>query len=133
MGPGPALSWIYDVVRGTVIFDSARDVVKFVKALLTEEDLTIIKLKNRSAFPLYECGYRDLLLNISVTLPDQTQHICELQIHFRALKNTSIKYKSHETYSFFRHLFRGNYAEVSKRMKALIELDRALGGQLRLE
>ena len=42
-------------------------------------------MKNRSAKALFQ-GYRDFLLNLAVTLPDGTVHVCELQVHYRRIK-----------------------------------------------
>jgi len=85
--PGPGIAWIYDAVRATVVFDDADQVADFIGAMLDSkvEGVKIIKLKNRSAKALFQ-GYRDFLLNLAVTLPDGTMHVCELQVHFRRIK-----------------------------------------------
>ena len=59
-------------------------------------------MKNRSAKALFQ-GYRDFLLNLAVTLPDGTVHVCELQVHLDAffkIKNG----EGHKLYELVRTL-----------------------------
>ena len=90
----------------------------------------MVKLKNRSTKALFQ-GYRDFLLNLQLTLPDGTKHVCELQVHFRKIKLLGIELKSHETYEFFRSFFMGNMKAVADRLGLLFRIDRKLGGKLR--
>ena len=107
--PGPALSWLFDVVRGRVVCDSEDEICRLVTALLEQEkeegaDLEVVRLKNRFVCPVAG-GYRDLLLSLRVHVGDVEEeeedagmdeidgavsrgiyHTCELQIQLMSVE-----------------------------------------------
>ena len=119
--PGPGIAWIYDAVRATAVMDDANQVADLIEALLKVDGVKIIKLKNRSAKPLFQ-GYRDFLLNLAFTLKDGTVHVCELQVHYRKIKLLGVELKSHETYEFFRSYFTGNMGAAAKMLHAVYKI-----------
>ena len=107
--PGPALSWLFDVVRGRVVCDSEDEICRLVTALLEQEkeegaDLEVVRLKNRFVCPVAG-GYRDLLLSLRIHFGDVEEeeedagmdeidgavsrgiyHTCELQIQLMSVE-----------------------------------------------
>lgn len=67
--PGPAISWLFDIVRGAIICDTMDDVLKIVLHLqqLNLDDLKVIRLKNRFRSPT-PGGFRDINVNLQVTV-----------------------------------------------------------------
>lgn len=45
--PGPGISWLYDIVRGSVEFNSAEEIEIFIRRLHEEKGIHIVKAKNR--------------------------------------------------------------------------------------
>jgi ppGpp synthetase/RelA/SpoT-type nucleotidyltranferase len=78
--PGPGLSWLYDIVRGSVEFGSAFQVVQFVDLLQKDKSIHIIKAKNRFQQPTLT-GYRDL--NIQVQIEMQQGFKCWILISIK--------------------------------------------------
>lgn len=74
------VSRLVDIVRGSCIFDSVKDLVAFHDALMHNKNIRIARLKSRFAPPLFN-GYRDFLVNFSVVMPSGETFICELQLH----------------------------------------------------
>ena len=116
--PGPAVSWLFDIVRGKVVCASGSEVVSLIDALKSNASVEVARIKNRCASPLFN-GYRDLLVNIRI---DRT-HICELQVHLDAIIGATKSLDSHVTYEYFRSYFRGNSAAVKQRLGTLLALD----------
>ena len=132
--PGAPISWVSDVVRGSVVCDDQDQIVRFLHVLNSKKNngVTIVKLSNRFRFPT-PAGFRDVNVKIriepSVVAPalgseiaDAVAHICEIQIHLKQLADFSKEKASHETYKFFRHFFRGNWKEVAEQSRALQSL-----------
>ena len=136
----PATSWLFDVVRGSVICATEDEIVGLYAALDEDPRVDIVRTKNRFnppcfngfVFLLSNCArfrprrrYRDILMNVAVRVQGDSGeivHLCELQIHHAAIKESEPMHKSHVTYEFFRDFFLGNADAVEQRLKMLCAL-----------
>ncbi|KAJ1445235.1 hypothetical protein M885DRAFT_550592 [Pelagophyceae sp. CCMP2097] len=129
-----SLSWVDDIVRGTVICDSEEELVAFHALIVGSPGVDVVKLSNRFARPT-AAGIRDINIKFrldphaaagaalrGVIPADAAQHVCEIQLHLRRLSEFSKSRCSHRFYEFFRQFFRGNWAEVSVQAQALHSL-----------
>jgi hypothetical protein len=82
--PGPCISWLFDIVRGSIKFSTCEQVAKFVELIQEDPSIHIVKAKNRFATPTLT-GYRDLNLCIQIDTHQGLKHICEIQIHHTAI------------------------------------------------
>ena len=99
----PFVSWLFDVVRGSGVCESEAGIVSLYEALEANPDVDIVRVKNRFNPPLFN-GYRDILMNVAVKV-GSVSHLCELQIHLKAIKDSEPMHKSHLTYEFFARSF----------------------------
>ena len=141
---GPALSWLSDIVRSSLVCENEDEVLRIVKYLMDLEAkeargevnlanprFKLVRLKNRFEKPT-PSGFRDFNMNLVLVLPavdsdgeeghPVLEHVCELQVHLRELKDFGNKIGSHAVYEFFRKYFKGNTASVEKRMQVLERL-----------
>ncbi|CAJ1957636.1 unnamed protein product [Cylindrotheca closterium] len=117
--PGPAVSWLYDIVRGSVLFSSADCLLTCVRLIKEDESIHIVKSKNRFANPTLT-GYRDWNLQIKIEEPEEEfEHVCELQLHHESIKELSISSHSHHYYEFFRKYFAGATDTLTDRLEDL--------------
>ena len=116
----PFVSWLFDIVRGQVVCESEAGIVSLYEALEANPDVNIVRVKNRFSPPLFN-GYRDILMNVAVKV-GSVSHLCELQIHLKAIKDSEPMHKSHLTYEFFRAFFLGNADAVEERLNLLMAL-----------
>jgi tetratricopeptide (TPR) repeat protein len=110
--PEPAISWLYDIVRVSINFTTAEQVLKFIDLLQKDETVHIVKAKNRFKNPSFT-GYRDLLVFIQIGTPF-FKHICEIQIHHRVMKCLENDVNGHEYYETFRSFFSGPRDELEE-------------------
>ena len=133
--PSP-LSWLSDVVRGTIVCENASDAVAAYEALRATPGVQIVKLSNRYARPT-PAGFRDL--NVKFRLDpraaagnalggslsaDAVDHVCECQVRIAGLDAFAAARDSHRFYEFFRHYFRGDWTQVEQQaatMRGLLE------------
>ncbi|KAL3934974.1 MAG: hypothetical protein SGBAC_009415 [Bacillariaceae sp.] len=100
--PGPPESWLYDIVRGSILFDTADQMIELLVRIREDETIEIIKSKNRFCNPTLS-GYRDWNLKLEISTNDgNIKHICELQLHLEAIKEADERLGSHSHYEFFR-------------------------------
>jgi tetratricopeptide (TPR) repeat protein len=116
----PCYSWLFDVVRGSVLCETEADIVSLYEALEANPDIEIARVKNRFDPPLFN-GYRDILMNVAVKVKN-VSHLCELQIHLKAIKDSEALHRSHTVYEFFRSFFVGNDEAYERRLKLLTAL-----------
>jgi len=116
----PFVSWLFDVVRGSVLCETEDAIVHLFRAIEADPNIEIIRVKNRFNPPLFN-GYRDILMNVAVKV-GSVSHLCELQIHLKAIKDSEPMHKSHLTYEFFRSYFLGNAKAVEERLNLLMAL-----------
>lgn len=139
--PGPSISWVYDVLRGKVVCNSLMEmcaVAKAVKDVVTEAGGSVLRVKNRCLSPTF-IGYRDILINLAVAVPmppDASgagpaggatfRHVCELQVHHRAVH---VKHTSLESEMVYNHLweyFARSPPGQHERSRALVALAAAV-------
>ena len=115
----PCYSWLFDIVRGSVYCDHEDELVALWKKIEADPRIEeIVRTKNRFNPPLFN-GYRDIMMNVAVDVDTPTgtvSHLCELQIHLTAIKNSEPMHKSHAVYEFFRSFFLGNAEAVEQRL-----------------
>mmetsp|Transcript_14125 Transcript_14125/g.34232 ORF Transcript_14125/g.34232 Transcript_14125/m.34232 type:complete len:361 (+) Transcript_14125:100-1182(+) len=94
--PGPPVSWLYDIVRGSVLFGNGSHLLYFLQLLCSDSSIEIVKSKNRFQNPTLS-GYRDWNLHIRISITDDDddgeddiQHICELQLHHKIIKEADM-------------------------------------------
>jgi tetratricopeptide (TPR) repeat protein len=77
---GPALSWLYDIVRGSILFSSAEQMMKCIELLQQDPSVHVVNIYNKFK-NLSLNGYRLLNLHIKIDTQQGFEHICEIQIH----------------------------------------------------
>lgn len=113
---GPAVGWVFDIVRGTLSCGSIESIKAVVALLIKDKRITItIKFKNRFKNPTPN-GFCDMLLQV-VFAENGLVHTCEIQVHLRPITEYAVKHKSHESYDYFRVLFQGSMNTVAARLK----------------
>ncbi len=99
---GPPESWLYDICRAGIVCNTVKQVSEISKWLTSNS--TVIKAKNRFADPVFN-GYRDLLYHISVPYGDGRSHICEVQVHLKAIYDLNVQCGTIKHYEYFRKSF----------------------------
>eukprot|EP00934_Nitzschia_sp_Nitz4_P003115 Nitzschia sp. Nitz4//scaffold12_size214221//99109//104274//NITZ4_001502-RA/size214221-processed-gene-0.158-mRNA-1//-1//CDS//3329535026//3105//frame0 len=102
--PGPPESWLFDIVRGSVVCKSYKQMNDVNKWL--GNNCQIVLSKNRFREPAFN-GYRDLLFHISVTFGDNLFHVCEIQVHQKDIKALDDQFGMPKHYEYFRSSFAG--------------------------
>lgn len=124
-GDGPAIGWVFDIVRGKFLCIAGASLEKVVRLL--EKDPRIkctLKFKNRFKNPTAN-GYGDYLLQV-VFQTGTFVHVCEIQVHLRAVSEYADSHGSHESYEYFRVFFAGSMNTVEAR---LAEMQLIVGDQ----
>mmetsp|Transcript_20466 Transcript_20466/g.50163 ORF Transcript_20466/g.50163 Transcript_20466/m.50163 type:complete len:605 (+) Transcript_20466:98-1912(+) len=121
---GPAISWLYDMVRGSIKFTSANQIEKCLEILQKksyDDTIRIVKAKNRFRNPTLT-GYRDLNICIQIVVNNDSsmmKHICEVQIHHKEIKQLDEELHSHQYYEYFRSYFAGGNDSLKDRLEDL--------------
>ena len=79
-----------DLSRFTLKTNTFGQIYEAYQALSKEEWVKIVQVKNKYQIPNF-MGYRDINMNLSITLSDGSKHLCELQMHLEQVlhvKNT---------------------------------------------
>ena len=122
---GPGVAWLYDIVRGMVECDSQEEVCAVIAALHTlslsssSPRVQVVRLKNRFKSPT-PSGFRDVNLNLRVEIGGAGSgvfHVCELQVHLKAIYEFDKAHKSHYHYEYFRKYFRGSNEAIKARLE----------------
>ena len=119
--PGPGVSWLYDIVRGSIKFSSEQQIVKCLELMQENPAIDIVKAKNRFAKPTLT-GYRDINMYIQIDVVDKVysfKHICEIQVHHKDIKSFSKQLHSHHYYEDFRKFFAGATDSLKDRLEDL--------------
>lgn len=108
--------------QASVKFSTCAKVTKFLE-LVKNQGLPIVKAKNRFAKPILT-GYRDLNICIRIDvvtnhLDQEFYHICELQIHHKAIQHLDKSLQSHDYYEYFRSYFAGATGSLEDRLEDL--------------
>lgn len=102
--PGPAVSWVTDIARASIVFRSSDQIIKCLKILQTDPAIHIVNVKNRFLRPTLT-GYRDVLVHFQIDTGIGFQHICELQLHHTAMNDLGSRLNSFQYYEYFRPFF----------------------------
>jgi len=113
--PAPA-SWLYDIVRASIVFASSQQLLQFVETLL--QDFTILQSKNRFQRPSFT-GYRDWCLHLQIDTGLGFQHVCELQLHYQPILQLSKELGTYAHYQQFRFYFANADFEIENRVSDL--------------
>ncbi|CAJ1949233.1 unnamed protein product [Cylindrotheca closterium] len=116
--PGPGIAWLYDVLRCSILFQSADQVLKCIDILEQDETFHIVKVQNRFQIPALT-GYRDLNFHIQLDGGGGFQHICEIQVHHRAIQCLDYTLMTHNYYEYFRSYFSGATGSLEERLNDL--------------
>lgn len=131
--PGPAVSWLFDIVRGSLECDTEDQICSVLESLFVNPDprLQVIRLKNRFINPT-PGGFRDVNMNIRIRIDGDNgaagttsipvYHVCELQVHHQAVKGLAKELAAHDVYSFFRTYFRGSLSAVDARLRLMEQI-----------
>ncbi|CAJ1968958.1 unnamed protein product [Cylindrotheca closterium] len=116
--PATAVSWLYDVVRGSIQFSTIEQIEQFIQQIQEDSSITIVKAKNRFKRPSLT-GYRDFNLHIHIETDRGFKHVCELQIHLQDMKALENTLESHKYYEYFRSYFAGATDSLKERLDDL--------------
>ena len=103
-------SEIFDVVRGTLIYDTLGDsnggLMRGVCAVVSSNKFQVVRMKDRFTNPTSAC-WRDVLLNGRMILNTGTiiPHVVEVQFHQRDLREERLNVGGHFIYERHRALF----------------------------
>jgi len=133
--PGPAESWIYDILRSTVICKTMKQVESVNKFL--SKKAHIVQVKNRFRRPAYS-GYRDIIYHVLLDWPykEGVKFIAEIQVHHKDVLNLEKMFGLQNHYKFFRPVFSGPMRSTVETLRdlALIhkseKIDDALMGKI---
>eukprot|EP00934_Nitzschia_sp_Nitz4_P005456 Nitzschia sp. Nitz4//scaffold131_size63436//19464//21530//NITZ4_006270-RA/size63436-processed-gene-0.115-mRNA-1//-1//CDS//3329535253//5446//frame0 len=116
--PGPPESWLYDILRASVICKTRKQVAQVNKFL--NKKAHIVKVKNRFANPAYS-GYRDILYHIKLDwqYKENVSFIAEIQVHHKDVLNLEKMFGLQNHYRYFRSCFAGPNREVSETLADL--------------
>ena len=109
--PGPACSWLYDVVRASVLCDTPHALELALRNLERQPGLCIVTFDNRFRNPT-PAGFRDI--NVAVRL--RCGVVCEVQHHLRVVKEFDEANDSHSHFEYFRTYFAGSMQAVESRL-----------------
>ncbi|CAJ1961307.1 unnamed protein product [Cylindrotheca closterium] len=116
--PGPGISWLFDIVRGSIEFTSAAQVRACLEVIQNDDSIHIVKAKNRFQEPTLS-GYRDLNIQVRIDTQQGFFHICEVQLHHQAILFLDKQLKSHSYYEYFRKYFAGSIGSLQSRLEDL--------------
>ncbi|KAL3941946.1 MAG: hypothetical protein SGBAC_003774 [Bacillariaceae sp.] len=119
--PGPGVSWLFDIVRGSIKFSSEQQIAKCLELMQADPAIHIVKAKNRFAKPTLT-GYRDINMCIQIDVVDgeySFKHTCEIQIHHKDIKSLTKSLHSHDFYEYFRKYFAGATESLKDRLEDL--------------
>ena len=112
---GPGISWLFDIVRGSIFCDSPEQIVEVVNAIHSlAPAIQVVRLKNRFQEPT-PSGFRDVNMNLRIEVAPGVFHTCELQVHHYKIFAFSKLNHSHDDYEFFRVYFAGSSESVKMR------------------
>ncbi len=137
--PGPAIVYLNDIVRASIICITEDQIAGLLKAIYTTPNLSVISVKNRFKT---QCpnGYRDILVTAYVNFVVENNDddddakindniygfICELQIHHYDMYYASLENKTYQYYKYFRTFFGTsgrNPKQLSLKLKVLKKMD----------
>lgn len=118
-GNGPAIGWVYDIVRGSFICNRAGTIKSVIERIVKDERVNVVlkfknKFKNRAA-----SGFCYMLLQVVLSV-DSLVHVCEIQVHLRAVAELNERTNTHDAYAYFRKFYHDSSMDaVEERLKEL--------------
>ena len=144
--PGPAESWVYDVVRGRISCYTLSQLSLVLQALRAEAEARggrVLRVKNRCLEPHWS-GTRDALVKVQLPIarPGEAAgcgasllrclpsactgrsftHVCEVQVRHRLMVLHDEKVKSMDMYKRYRGFFDTGTSTAATRMRTLYRL-----------
>lgn len=120
--PGPACSWVFDVLRASFVCDTQDQIKHVYETILQHADMKIVRVKNRFQKPT-AAGFRDILLNVQLSVPgsggQNFPFICEVQITHVDLRQYEIEHNTRALYYTFWPLLSGTDENKSKKLTIL--------------
>ncbi|KAK7230486.1 hypothetical protein SO694_00176037 [Aureococcus anophagefferens] len=113
----PGASWLRDVLRASVVCDDEAAVLDAFRRLAANCDVAAVK--NRFRRPALN-GYRDVLVTVRVPAGGGV-HLCEIQIHHKALRDAAAALGAPKTYAFFRDFCALAPAAAEKALDRLVD------------
>lgn len=126
--PSTDISWLYDIVRGSICCDKSEHITKCLNLIKDDPRIFIVKAKNRFQNPTLT-GYRDMNLAIQIDTQQGFKHICEIQIHHSATKALGKDLNSHKHYEYFRTYFSGSTDDLEQHLNDLKAIDSGMCDQ----
>lgn len=122
--PGPAETWIFDILRSSVICKTMKQVEAVNKFL--HKKAHIVQVKNRFARPAYS-GYRDILYHVLLDWPykEGVQFVAEIQVHHKEVLNLEKMFGMPNHYKYFRPCFAGPSRTAVESLRDLAVLHKA--------
>jgi len=118
---GPPESWLYDICRAGIVCNTVKQVSEISKWLTSNSN--VIQAKNRFADPVFN-GYRDLLYHISVPYGDGRSHICEVQVHLKAIYDLNVQCGTIKHYESFRKSFSNQWRSQEDALSDLAKMNK---------
>lgn len=122
--PGPAETWIYDILRSSVMCKTMKQVESVNKFLMKKAH--IVQVKNRFRRPAYS-GYRDILYHVLLDWPykEGVQFIAEIQVHHKDVLNLEKMFGLPNHYNYFRPIFAGPMRSTIETLRDLDMIHKA--------
>mmetsp|Transcript_10601 Transcript_10601/g.25615 ORF Transcript_10601/g.25615 Transcript_10601/m.25615 type:complete len:737 (+) Transcript_10601:81-2291(+) len=145
--PGPALAWLYDIVRGSVVFSSPDAPMRCIEAFALHPDVHVVNVRNKFESDGLD-GYELLNLHLKIDTKKGFQHVCEMQIHHLDVDTLDLLHVDDDrltdllqnrltpaqlervSYMFSDQLCRYDWAEVVLRNLLIVQLNSAQLGRL---
>jgi tetratricopeptide (TPR) repeat protein len=122
--PGPAETWIYDILRSSIMCKTMKQVESVNKFLMKKAH--IVQVKNRFKRPAYS-GYRDILYHVLLDWPYKkgVQFIAEIQVHHKDVLNLEKMFGLPNHYNYFRPVFAGPMRSTIETLRDLDMIHKA--------
>mmetsp|Transcript_5673 Transcript_5673/g.18249 ORF Transcript_5673/g.18249 Transcript_5673/m.18249 type:complete len:132 (-) Transcript_5673:251-646(-) len=104
-------SYLVDLCRQSIYFDSLHDVARCLRAVADDPEAVLVRAKNRldpGQDSAASCGFRNLSLNLRVDCAESRRlgaetHVCEVQLIMTAMAHIKDD-QGHRRYIAFRNL-----------------------------
>lgn len=122
--PGPPESWLYDILRASVICKTMKQMESVAKFL--GKKAHIVQVKNRFVQPAYS-GYRDILYHVLLEWPykENVGFVAEIQVHHKDVLNLEKMFGLQNHYKYFRSCFAGPDRTVVETLRDLDTIQKA--------
>jgi tetratricopeptide (TPR) repeat protein len=122
--PGPAETWIYDILRSSIMCKTMKQVESVNKFLMKKAH--IVQVRNRFQRPAYS-GYRDILYHVLLDWPYKkgVQFIAEIQVHHKDVLNLEKMFGLPNHYNYFRPVFAGPMRSTIETLRDLDMIHKA--------